>query len=210
MSDSDDTDDSFSEESRSLNDYNIATPVPGKTSSFLCLALCAIWSLYSCNHHISLYPFGSCIVILGYAIIGIARRQSIKCEEMYEISRVLAAIVPMAAINAHMLRCNADAAKSCSDLTVLLSLAALPCILKMANPQRTESIVEIVEWCNISTLGVKAIDRDFHLGLALSFWQGFYTLLTNNSHKWLLTDPEIPFNLGLSGSCILFCRLHSC
>lgn len=210
MSDSDDTDDSYSEDSLSLNDASRATSVPGETSSFLCLAFCAIWSLYYCNYHISLYPFGSCIVILGYAIIGIVHRRSIKCEEMYEISRVLAAIVPMAAINAHMLRCNADAAKSSSDLTVLLSLTALPCILKMANPQRTESIVEIVVWSNIYTLGVKAVDRDFLLGMVISFWQGFYTLLTNNSHKWLLTDPEIPFNLGLSGSCILFCRLHSC
>lgn len=210
MSDSDDTEGSYSEDSLNPNDGKSETSVPVETASYLCLGFCAIWALYNCNYQISLYPYGSCIVILAYAITGILRKKSIQFEEIYEISRVLAAIIPMAAMNAHLLRCNADTSKSSNDLTVLLSLIALPCILKIANPQRTESIVEIVVWSNICTQGVKAIDRDFQLGMVIAFWQGFYTLLTQNSHKWLLIDPEIPFNLGLSGSCILFCRLYSC
>lgn len=187
-----------------------AIPVPVETTSFLCLGSCAIWALYNCTNQLNVYPYFACIVILGYAIMGIFRKKSMLFEDMFEISRVIASIVPMAAMNAHMLRCNPDLSKRCNDFTVIISLAALPFILKRANPQRTESIVDIVVWSNICTLGFKAIERDFHLGMIITFWQGFYYLLSVNSHQWLLTDPEIPFNLGLSGSCILFCHLYSC
>lgn len=209
MSDSDD-DDSQSDDSLVAGNEDNGTSLPVEPASYICVGFCAIWALYNCNYRISIYPYGSCIITLFYAVMGLLRKQSLKFEEMYEISRVMASIVPMAAMNAYMLRCNSDASKITNDITVLISLAALPFVLKMANPQRTESVVEIVVWSNICTLALKAIDRDSHLGMVITFWQGFYYLLTHNSHKWLLTDPEIPFNLGLSGSCILFCRLHSC
>lgn len=209
MSDIED-DDTQSDDSLVLGNAGVGTSLPVETASYFCVGFCAIWALYNCIYRLSVYPYVSCIVILCHAILGLLRKQSLKFEEMYEISRVMASIIPMAAMNAHMLRCNSDASKSTNDFIVLISLAALPFILKMANPQRTESIVEIVVWANICTLGLNAIDRDFHLGMVITFWQGFYYLLTHNSHKWLLTDPEIPFNLGLSGSCILFCRLNSC
>lgn len=204
------SDDSQSDQSLIAGNDGDGNSLPVETASYCCVGFCAIWALYNCNYRLSVYPYSSCIVILCYAMMGLLRQQSLKFEEMYEISRVLASIVPMAAMNAHMLRCNSDASKTTNDITVLISLTALPFILKMANPQRTESVVEIVVWSNICTLALKTIDRDFHLGMVVTFWQGFYYLLTHNSHKWLLTDPEIPFNLGLSGSCILFCRLYSC
>lgn len=210
MSDSDNADVLYVEESLNSIINNDVTTLPIETASYLCLAFCALCSLFVCNHQLSLYPFVSCILILGYAALGTLRKQSIKCEEIYEISEVVASTVPMAAMNGHMLRCNTDISKSFSDFTVLLSLTALPYILKTANPQRTDSIVDIVVWSNICTLCLNSIDREFPLGMVITFWQGFYYLLKQNSHKWLQTGPEIPFNLGLSVSCILFCRLYSC
>lgn len=212
MSDTGDVDESLSD--RSLNPYRgeSETPLPAETASFVCLISCAIWALYYCDYKISLYPYSAYMVLLCYALLGIMRKhnRSMNVEESYEIFRVMASIIPMASMNAHMLRCNLDTSKSLSDFAVILTFAALPFILKLANPRRTDSIEEIVIWSNICTLGLNSIQHDFYLGMIATFWQGFFYLLTQNSHKWLLADPKIPFSLGLSGLCILLCWLYPC
>lgn len=202
------------EDSREINHRrnDAESPLWTELASYVCLTVCAIRAVLSCGYHLSSYPLISNIVLLHYAVIGFLNKlcDRSQFESAFELSRRMASMVPVIAMNAHMLRYNADPSRNCNELTVVLSLIALPCILKIVNTERTESTVDIVVWSNICTLGLKAIDRRSIMGLIIAVWQGAHYLIAQNSRKWLLVGPEIPFNLGLCGSCILFCHLHSC
>lgn len=167
------------------------------TMSNLCLFSCAGWALYNCNHRTCVYLYVSSVIILCYVVMGVLREHSRYIENLFWHFRVLATAVPIGSMNAHLFICDGG----CPKFKVLVALVAIPLILKVVFPDRNQRIVDIIVWSNVHTLGLKAVESFFLLGLITSFWQTIYYLVTQNSKKWLETSPDIPFNLGLSGMC---------
>lgn len=165
--------------------------------SYLCLFSCAGWALYNCNYRTCVYLHVSSVIILCYVVMGVLRDHSRYIENMFWHFRVLATAAPIGSMNAHMFICDGD----CPKFKVLVALVAIPLILKVVFPDRNQRILDIIVWSNVHTLGLKAVESFFLLGLITSFWQTFYYLVTQNSKTWLDTSPDIPFNLGLSGMC---------
>lgn len=169
--------------------------------SHVCLSCCAGWALYHCDFVSCPYLYCSFATMFCHGVLGIIRNfSSLASRKVYQKFRVLATTVPIAMLNAHMLY---SAGSSRRHITTIFGATALPFILEMVFPERNERILDIIVLSNVCSLGFKAMDRDFRLGIITSFWQAFYYLLTKNAATWLQINREIPLNFGLSGMCIL-------
>lgn len=169
--------------------------------SHICLSCCAGWALYQSDYAECPYLYCSFATMFCHGMLGILRNYtSLASRKIYHKFRVLATTVPIAMLNAQML---SSSGSSRQHITTIFGATALPFILEMIFPERNERILDIVVLSNVCSLGFKAMDRDFRLGIITSFWQAFYYLVTKNAADWLQINREIPFNFGLSGMCIL-------
>lgn len=184
------------------NVYPDETPFLVIAVSYLCLVFCVGWALVHMDPRVCVYLYASMIIILCYVLFGTFR----KFEFMHGKLRMLAAAFPIAAVNAHTLKCATKNSTNPTVVMVLLSLVTLPLILKMAKPEHTQCIIEIIVWSNASALVLRAVGHDLRIEMAIVVWQLFYHLMTYNARTWLLIDPEVPFNFGLGGMCILLCN----
>lgn len=188
--------------------YPEETPFLVGAVSYLCLVFCVGWALVHMDPRVCVYLYASMIVILYYALFGSFRY----FDFMHGKLRMLAAAFPIAAINVHTLKCDSRNSTNPTVVMILMSLVTLPLILKMAKPEHTQSIIEIIVWSNASALGVRAVGHDLRIEMAIACWQLFYHLMTQNARTWLLIGPEVPFNIGLGGMCILLwkaCLRHA-
>lgn len=169
--------------------------------SHICLSCCAGWALYQSDYAECPYLYCSFATMFCHGMLGILRNYtSLGSRKVYHKFRVLATTVPIAMLNAQMLHSSGS---SRQHIATIFGATALPFILEMIFPERNERILDIVVLSNVCSLGFKAMDRDFRLGIITSFWQAFYYLVTKNAADWLQINREIPFNFGLSGMCIL-------
>lgn len=168
-----------------------------KTMSYICLCSCAGWALYNTSYRTCAYLYVSSGIILCYGLLGFFREHSRHIDKLFWHFRVLATIIPIGSINAHMFICDSDSSK----FNILAALVTIPLLLKVVYPDRNQRILDIIVFSNVHTVGLKALEHPFLLGLTTSFWKTFYYLVTQNSQVWVQTGPEIPFNVGLSGMC---------
>lgn len=169
--------------------------------SHICLSGCAGYALYNTDYASCPYLYCSFATMLCHGMLGILRNySSLASRKLYKKFRVLATTVPIAMLNAHMLYSSGS---SMQHITTIFGATALPFILEMIFPERNDRILDIVVLSNVCSLGFKAMERNFYLGIITSFWQSFYYLLTKNAATWLQINREIPFNFGQSGMCIL-------
>lgn len=169
--------------------------------SHICLSCCAGWALYQTDYATCPYLYCSFATMFCHGMLGIIRNYSTwASRKVYNNFRLLATTVPIAMLNAHMLYSSGS---SRQHIVTIFGATALPFILEIIFPERNERILDVIVLSNVCSLGFKAVDRDFRLGIITSFWQAFYYLLTKNAAAWLQINREIPFNFGLSGMCIL-------